>query len=158
MRRKRRLLLFAMLAAASGWPYAGRVAAAEAFFDQTLGDLAEELRSALAAGKKGMLLVFEAEGCPYCRKMRESVFVREDVLRLYKKHFLIFSIDVFGAVPLVDFAGQETTEKALARAYRVRGTPTFVFIGAGGKELARHVGAADAETFLALGRRVARDP
>ena len=37
----------------------------EFFFHQTFGDLTEELQLAKTEGKKGILLFFEAEGCPY---------------------------------------------------------------------------------------------
>lgn len=148
----RRLFLLLFFAASLGMARA-EAGAGDAFFDPTFGQLAEELQNALGQGKRGVLLMFAAEACPYCRKMREQVFSRLDVQRFFKRHYTVIAIDVLGSVPLVDFAGRETTEKALAHAFRVRGTPTFVVVGAGGRELARHVGGMDAEAFLAWGRK-----
>ncbi|MCX8086684.1 MAG: thioredoxin family protein [Rhodocyclaceae bacterium] len=130
-------------------------AAGEAFFDQTFGDFAAELKAARKEGKLGVLLVFEAEGCPFCRRMREEVLSQPEVQRYFRRHFAIFAVDINGSVMVTDFSGKEVTEKALALAYKVRGTPTFVFVGGEGQTLARHVGATrNAEEFLALGRSV----
>lgn len=156
MRFLRRCLpLFVLLA----WLACGAEAAeADKFFDQNLGDLAVELKAAGQAGKQGVLLMFEAEGCPYCRKMKQRVLNRDDVQAYFHRHYAIFSIDVFGDVPLVDFAGRETTEKAYARTLRIRGTPSFVIVGLDGRELARLPGATrDAEEFMQFGRYVADD-
>ncbi len=130
-------------------------ASADAFFDQTLGDFREELDSAKKAGKGGVLLMFEAEGCPYCRKMRSTVLNRADVQTYFKAHFAIFSVDILGAVPVTDFAGKETTEARFAKSMRVLGTPTFLFASPDGVELARYTGATrDAAEFLRLGEFV----
>ena len=59
------LLVTTLLASA-----AVRAAEADKLFDQSLGDFRVELESAKKSGKRGMMLMFEAEGCPYCLKMR----------------------------------------------------------------------------------------
>ena len=48
----------------------------EFFFTQSFGDLPEELSTAKAQGKQGILLFFAAEGCPYCLAM----------LKFHRKH------------------------------------------------------------------------
>jgi len=152
MRLLRTLLLIILL----GFGAQATIAAdADKFFDQSLGDFPAELKAATAAGKAGVMLMFEAEACPYCRRMRQQVLSRGDVQAYFRKHFSAFSVDVLGDVPITDFAGRETTEKAYARAARVRGTPTFVFVTAEGSEVARASGAMDAAEFLRLGRYVA---
>jgi thioredoxin-related protein len=133
-------------------------APADAFFDASLGDYAAELKTARQQGKRGVLLVFEAEGCPFCHRMRAQVLSRPEVQQYFRSHFSIFTVDVVGSVTVVDFAGREQTEKALARTLKVRGTPTFVFFAPDGREMARFSGVArDADEFLALGRFVAED-
>lgn len=154
MRILRQVVLAVLLVASVGVQMA-RAADAERFFDQTLGDLNAELKAATAAGKAGIVLMFELEGCPYCRKMRQQVLSREDVQAYFHKYFAVFPIDVVGDVPLTDPTGRETTEKALSRNLKVRGTPTFVFFAAGGGEVARAGGALDAAAFMRLGRYVA---
>jgi thioredoxin-related protein len=128
---------------------------ADAFFDQTLSDFRAELDSAKEAGKGGVLLMFEAEGCPYCRKMRTTILNREDVQNYYRRHFLVFSVDILGAIAVTDFAGKETTEKQFAHSLRVVATPTFLFVAPDGSELARYTGAThDAAEFLRIGEFV----
>jgi thioredoxin-related protein len=146
------LAVFALLLLAA---IPARAAEAAAFFDQSLGDFKVELDDAIKAGKKGVLIMFEAEDCPYCRKMKTQVLNRDDIQGYYRKHFAIFAVDVLGSVTLTDFAGKSHTEKEFANSQRVRGTPTFIFIGPNGKEMARYIGATrDAKEFMELGRYV----
>ncbi len=153
MRLLRHSLLFVFLAA---W-LAGAIAAdADRFFDPSLGDFAEELKAVRKAGKQGVLLMFEMEGCPYCKRMRREVLSRDDVQAYFHKHFATFSVDVLGSQPVTDFWGAPMTEKAFARSLKVSGTPTFIVIGPDGRELARLGGATkDAEEFMQFGRYVA---
>lgn len=144
-----------MLLALACFPPVAGAADAEKFFDANLGDFSIELKAAQKASKQGVLLMFEAEGCPYCRRMRQQVLNRDDVQTYFRKHFAIFSVDTFGNQPLVDFAGRETIEKDYARSLNIRGTPTFLVVGIDGRELARFTGATkDAEEFMQLGRYV----
>lgn len=153
MRLWRGAILFAVLTA---WVAGAWAVDPDKFFDQGLGDFPLELKAVQQAGKAGVLLMFEAEGCPYCKKMRQQVLSRDEVQAYFHQHFAIFSVDTFGAVPITDFAGRETTEKAFAQSLKIRGTPSFVIIGTDGRELARLSGATkDAEEFMHLGRYVA---
>ena len=132
---------------------AGAFAAeADRFFDLTFGDFQAELEAARSAGKLGVLLVFEAEDCPYCRKMRQQVLSRDDVQALFRKRFAIFAVDAFGGIPIKDFSGRETTERAYARELKVLGMPTFILFGSDGREFARLSGATkDAAEFMRFG-------
>jgi thioredoxin-related protein len=129
---------------------------ADRFFDRTFGDFQAELELARQTGKDGLLLMFEADGCPYCRKMRNTVLNRENVQSYYRSHFMIFSVDVLGALPVTDLNGASTTEKQFARALGVLATPTFVFFATNGSELVRYSGATrNPEEFLRIGEFVA---
>lgn len=126
------------------------------FFEANTGDLREELADAKAAGKKAILFMYEQEGCPACLYMKQNVLNQVDVQSLYRKHFAIFTIDLFGAVPLKDFQGRALTEKSFAAAMKVRGTPTFAFHDLTGKEVTRIVGAVrDVNEFKRLAEFVA---
>ena len=147
------LLLSLLLAM---FPLSTRAGDASQFFDQSLGNFKEELADAIKAGKQGVLIMFEAEDCPFCRRMKAQVLNREDVQAYYRKRFAIFSVDVLGSVTVTDFSGTTSTEKNFAISRKVRGTPTFVFIAPDGKEMARYTGATrDATEFMELGRYVA---
>lgn len=132
-----------------------RAAEADKLFDQSLGDFRLELESAKKSGKRGLMLMFEAEGCPYCLKMRETVLNQPEVQAYFRQHFLIFSVDMLGDVEIQDTAGRRWREKAYAQDLRIRGTPTFVFIGTDGDILARYTGATrDVREFMLLGHYV----
>jgi thioredoxin-related protein len=153
MRFLRHSLSFLVLAA---WLAGALAADADKFFDQSLGDFPDELRTVRQAGKQGVLLMFEMEGCPYCRRMREQILSREDVQAYFHRHFAIFTVDTLGSQPVTDFWGGQTTEKGFARALKIHGTPTFIVFGPDGQELVRLAGAAkDAEEFMQFGRYAA---
>lgn len=129
---------------------------ASQFFSLNMGDLKVEANDARASGKKALLLVFEQEGCPYCRYMRQTVLNRSDVQDYYGANFVTFSIDIWSSVPLRDFAERDLTEKTFAHSVKVRATPTFVFYDLSGHEVTRIVGTVDTpEEFLLLGEFVA---
>lgn len=125
------------------------------FFNPKLGDFADELNVARGEGKLGVLIMFEMEDCPFCARMKGSVLNQSEVQDWYRKHFLIFSVDVKGDAPMTDFKGQSTTEKAFALAQRARATPAFMFFDLEGQRVARYDGATrDAAEFMLLGRYV----
>jgi len=131
------------------------------FFDQTFGDFSEELSNAREQGKKGILIMFEMEECPFCHRMRSRVLNRKDVQEYFREHFLIFSVDIEGDIEITDFQGRPTTMKEFAfRQFRVRATPVFQFIDLEGRPIprGRYTGATrDAGEFMLLGRYIVED-
>lgn len=151
-----RLLLAALFALALPVSAAETRDAMTHFFDANTGDLKAELADARAAGKKGILFMYEQEGCPACLYMKQNVLNRVDVQALYRKHFAMFTIDLFGSVPLKDFSGRDITEKAFAAEAKVRATPTFAFHDLEGREVTRVTGAVrDVDEFKLLAEFVA---
>jgi thioredoxin-related protein len=127
-----------------------------AFFALNMGDLKSELAEARAAGRQGLLVVFEQEGCPGCAHMRRHVFPHAEVQDYYRKHFVALSVDIHGSVPLKDTSGRDTTEKGYAQGIKVRATPTFVFYDLTGAQIVRYVGPLEtAGEFIMLGQFVA---
>lgn len=125
------------------------------FFMPKLGDFKEELQVARDEGKQGVLIMFEMEDCPFCHRMKTTVLNQSQVQDWYRRHFLIYAMDVKGDTAMTDFAGKDTTEKAFALEHRARATPTFVFFDLEGKAATRFTGATqNADEFLLLGRYV----
>jgi thioredoxin-related protein len=125
------------------------------FFQPKLGDLADDLASARAEGKVGVLLMFEMDECPFCDRMKQTVLNRVEVQDYFLRHFLVYSIDVKGDVPITDFSGKASTEKAFALEQRARATPVFIFYDLDGKPLTRFTGATQTVAeFMLLGRYV----
>ncbi|WP_017926157.1 thioredoxin family protein [Thioalkalivibrio sp. HL-Eb18] len=127
------------------------------FFDPTFGDFPEELEEAREAGKKGILLFFEMDDCPFCHRMKNQVLNQPEVQELYKERFRIFAVDVEGAIEVVNFEGETKTMMDFAtRDFRVRATPVFQFFNLDGEPITRFTGATrDVDEFLLLGEFVA---
>ncbi len=127
------------------------------FFNQTLGDFTEELATARAEGKQGVLIFFEMDECPFCQRMKETVLNQPQVQEYYRKHFLNFAVDVEGDVEVVDFEGRTMSQKDFAfKVNRVRATPVFAFYDLNGKQVARFTGATSGvDEFMWLGEFVA---
>lgn len=128
------------------------------FFDESFWDLTEELENARAAGKQGILIMFEMDECPFCHRMKTTILNQPDVQAWYKAHFLILPIDIEGDLEMVNFQGEATIMKDFAfQEYRVRATPVFAFFDLDGNYIkrARYTGATrDKEEFLLLGQYV----
>lgn len=126
------------------------------FFDQTFGDLGEDADEARDEGKIGVLVMFETEDCPWCKRMKETVLNRALVQDLYRGSFRIVSLNTEGDTTIVDFAGNAIVEKDFALKHnRVRATPVFVFFDLEGNVVARYTGAVkNVDEFLLLGEYV----
>lgn len=125
------------------------------FFQLNLGDLREDLATARAEGKTGILLMYEMDGCPFCERMKNTVLSQSAVQDYYRRHFIVYAMDTRGDARMIDFKGNRTTEKDFAQAQRARATPTFVFHDLDGREIARYTGATQTATeFLLLGSYV----
>jgi thioredoxin-related protein len=126
------------------------------FFIQTFGDLPEEMATARADGKLGMLLFFEADACSYCQHMREKVLNQKKVQDWFGKRFVNIAVDIHGDVELTDFDGITLPSKVFAEHRRVYLTPVTAFIDLHGNEIYRHLGMVKTpEEFLLLGEYVA---
>ena len=125
------------------------------FFQPKLGDFKAELDTAKKAGKTGVLLMFMMEECPFCARMESTILSQPEVQDYYRKHFLIYEMDVKGDTSMVDFQGVATNEKAFALKQRARATPTFIFFDTHGEAVTKFTGPTkDAAEFLLLGRYV----
>ena len=129
---------------------------ADDFFDQSMGDFQEELEVAKDEGKRGIMLFFELDECPFCHRMKMNILNQPDVIAYFKKHFLIFQVDIEGDVEMTDFQGRLTTQKDFAfKQHRVRATPVLAFFDLTGKRVTRYTGATSSkQEFMWLGEYV----
>lgn len=128
------------------------------FFQPGFRDLPEELESARREGKLGLAIMFEAEDCPPCKRMKRDILSQARVQDYYRKHFRVISIDFNGDQEVVDPAGRTLTEKRYAgkEGAGIRGTPSFLFLDLQGKEMTRQYGEIrSVDTFMKLGEFVA---
>ncbi|MDZ7802900.1 thioredoxin family protein [Thiohalophilus sp.] len=127
------------------------------FFHETWGDYQEELENAREQGKKGVLIFFEMDECPFCHYMKENVLNRQKVQEYYREHFLNFSVDIEGDVEITNLQGEQKKQKDFAfKENRVRATPVFAFYNLEGERIHRHTGkTSGVEEFMWMGEYVA---
>lgn len=114
---------------------------ASAFFDETFGNLQEELVTAKEQGKKGIFVFFHMDECPFCHRMRETIMTEPDVIELFKGQFLTFEVDIEGSSDMVDFDGSKGTAQELSeKKYRVRATPVMMVFDLTGKPILKYTG------------------
>ena len=127
------------------------------FFNETWGDFQEELANAKEQNKKGILIFFEMDECPYCHYMKNKVLNQPQVQDYYREHFKIFSVDIEGDVEITDFTGETMKMKDFAfKKNRVRATPVFAFYDLTGKQIHKHIGKTSSiEDFMLMGKYIA---
>ena len=121
------------------------------FFDQNLGDLQEELENAKDDGKKGIFVFFEMDECPFCHRMKQTVLNQPSVQEYFKENFISLSIDIEGDIEIIDFKGDEMTQKEFATKNKVRATPVMAFYDFESNQVVRYTGATSGvEEFMWL--------
>jgi len=113
------------------------------FYEQTLGDLTDDLQDAKDKGKKGVLIFFQQEECPFCHRMKTTIMNQVKVQDYYRERFHILEIDIESNGDIVDFDGNDTTmKKYFEKIARNKGaTPVFAFFDLKGKLVVRYTGA-----------------
>ena len=132
-------------------------AADDSMLEQSFGDFTEELQLANSKKKKGVMLFFEQKDCPFCHRMKTTIFNLPRVQKYFKQNFLLFTVDIQKKEDIKDFQGRATTQqKFFQRISRHRGaTPVIAFFDLKGKLVARYTGAtSNAEEFMLLGKYV----
>ena len=129
------------------------------FFNESWGDFTEEVEIARNEGKKGVLLFFEMDECPFCHYMKNTVLNQPEVQDFFRKNFRIVSVDIEGDIEITNFQGEKKTQKDFAfREHRVRATPVFVFFDLTGKRIYRHIGkTSDVAEFLLMGEYIVNE-
>jgi thioredoxin-related protein len=91
------------------------------------------------AGQRGqpLIVLVSLEGCVHCERVRRS-----NLLPRLALGQAMVQVNLRSNEALQDGQGRSTTHDALAREWKVKVTPTLLFLGPGGRELAeRMVGA-----------------
>jgi len=133
------------------------------FFVQSFLDLAEDLELAADSGKR-FAVMWELRGCPYCKETHLVNFADPEIRGFVSGNFDILQLNLVGSREVVDFDGEAMEERALARKWGVRFTPTTQFFPetldevagrkGGEAEVARMPGYFRPPHFLAMYRFV----
>jgi thioredoxin-related protein len=126
------------------------------FFEQSLGDLTEELEIAREEGKLGIFVFFEMDECPFCHRMKQTVLNQPEIQQYFGQYFHSLAMDIEGDIEIVDFAGDDMTQKQFARNNRVRATPLLAFYNLDGEQIFKYTGAVSGvEEFKLMGEYIA---
>jgi len=96
------------------------------WFLESFLEVADDLEEATGQGKR-FAIMWELEGCPYCRETHFVNFGVPEIREYVQENFVILQLDVKGSREVVGFDGKTMSEKAFAKANGVRFTPTIQF-------------------------------
>lgn len=121
-----------------------------AWFKESFLDIRDDIKEATAANKR-VVLYFYQDGCPYCTKLIQENFTKQDIVDKTQKSFDVVAINMWGDREVTGMDGKKTTEKAFAAELKVQYTPTMLFLDEDGKVALRVNGYYAPEKFnLAL--------
>jgi len=125
------------------------------FFHTFSSSLPQELSRAKKEGKFGLMLFFSTSHCPFCKRMKTTVFNQPDIQEHFKSTFRLLEIDIESSEPLTTNKHKATSRLDFAKKHRVRLTPTIVFLNTQGDVVYRHVGMiVDPQEFIWLSEYV----
>ena len=102
----------------------------------TARNLSQEAALAAQRGQSLIVLV-SLEGCVYCERVRRS-----NLLPRLALGQAMVQVNLRSHEALQDGQGRSTTHDGLARQWQVKVTPTLLFMGPGGRELAERMEGA----------------
>ncbi len=94
---------------------------------ETFKDLREDLDEANAEGKRIMILI-EQRGCIYCERMHRDVFPLPVIDSYIRENFFVVQLDLYGAAELIDFDGEELSQRDAMRKWGMMFTPSILFM------------------------------
>src|SRR5678809_400933 len=118
------------------------------WFALSLLVLPEEIATAAKENKR-VVLYFEQDGCPYCKRMVEVTFRDPKIAARMQERFVPIALNIWGDREVTAPDGKAMSEKQLAAALRIQFTPTLIFFDEKGAATLRVNGYYPPERFLA---------
>ncbi|HET8866546.1 MAG TPA: thioredoxin fold domain-containing protein [Gracilimonas sp.] len=116
----------------------------------------EDARELAEQEDKKVLIYANAVWCTYCKKQEKEVFSQKNVQDLTNEHFYSVWLDIESEEKLI-FRGEEITQRDFARAMRITGTPTFIFLDSKGEIIAGQPGFIPEDLYLQILKFVGTD-
>lgn len=107
------------------------------WFKLSFLELASDIQEAKEKNKKGIIVYFGQEYCPYCKAHLENNWGQKDIIKYTQKFFDVIAINVKGQKPVVDLDGKTYTEKSFASHLHTDFTPSILFYNTEGKIVLR---------------------
>ncbi len=83
-----------------------------------------KIQAAAAADDKGIIVLVEQRGCPYCAELHSINFAKTELTDYMREHFVIVQVDMWGDRNVTDFDGEVLREEQLSDKWQVQYTPT----------------------------------
>ncbi|MCC5921252.1 MAG: thioredoxin fold domain-containing protein [Cyclobacteriaceae bacterium] len=109
----------------------------------------EEAQELTKSNPKKVFIDVYTTWCGYCKKMDRETFSNEEVINYVNENFYAIKLNA-GSKETVSFNGKEYTEQELARAFRVSGYPTIVFVNEQFNEITPVPGFRKSKDFLEM--------
>lgn len=103
------------------------------WFKESFYDLQADLKEAVAAGKKGIIVYFGQKRCAYCKQLLEHNFRLDDIVAYTRKHFDVIPIDIWSPEEVTTPDGKTMTKHEYALAMGTNFTPSLVFYDENGR-------------------------
>jgi thioredoxin-related protein len=113
--------------------------------DEATLPMPASLAQALGAAQgrqRALVVMFSLPGCPWCKLVRQS-YLRP----LHTEGQPVIEVDMTGTGALTGFDGAPTTGAQMAQTLGVHVSPTLLFIGRGGREVAGRLRGVPNEDF-----------
>jgi len=120
------------------------------WFKASFLDLQEDLAEAVEGGKQGLMLVFDTEGCAYCKAFLKHTLNDPMIQADVRANFDVVSLDMFSDVEVIDFSGRTLPAKEFSTDEGATVSPTVVFYRADGAVLFRAIGYYPPARFRTL--------
>ena len=104
------------------------------WFKDSFLNLQDDMEDAKQAGKKGIILYFGQQHCPYCENMLHTSLSRPDIEKYILKYFDPIAIDMWGNLPVTSLDGVTLLEKDFSDGEKVLFSPTIMFIDTQGNK------------------------
>ncbi len=101
------------------------------------------------AGRLPILLLVSQSDCPYCELLKREILRPMLISGDYDGRVLIRELLIDSELPVRDFDGRAVVPDALAKRYRVRLTPTVLFLDDRGREVAERIVGINTVDFYA---------
>jgi thioredoxin-related protein len=109
-------------------------------------DYTDGVRKASAENKKVLIDVY-TDWCGWCKKMEKDTYSDENIKSYLTQNYILVRLNAESNVK--ETVGQETmTQAEIAKAYRVDGYPTTIFLSADGQPITSVPGYLKADEFM----------
>ncbi|HIM54799.1 MAG TPA: thioredoxin [Gammaproteobacteria bacterium] len=124
----------------------GKVSELPEWFKESFLDIAEDVEEANDENKH-LMLYMHLTGCPYCYKMVEEGFKNNTNTQIIKDNFDVVAINIRGNKEVTLKEDMTMTEDQVRDHYKVRFTPTIVFLDGNNKMVHKVNGYRSVENF-----------